>query len=123
MNEETRNKIRGMIKENVNPILERRVEMMHKHDKIVTRRKELAEAQQKLKVAEDLYAADAKKDAVEFESLIDLISISGWKFSTTDSHDTILTLLGGRRTAENAALVAPFVNSILERFVEPDERR
>ena len=123
MNEETRNKIRAMIKENVNPILDRRVDMLLMQDKVISRRKELADAQQKLKAAEDLLATTMKKDSVEFESLIDLISISGWKFSTTDSHDTVLTMLGGKRTAENATIVGPFVSSVLKRFVEPDERR
>ena len=121
MNEETRNKIRCLIKANVNPILDRRVEMLTMHDNVVARRKEVADAQQKLKAAEDLLANTTKKDIIEFESLVDLISISGWTFSTKDSHDTVLTMLGGKRTAENAPLVAPFVNSILERFVATNE--
>lgn len=122
MNEETRNKIRKVIHENVNPILDRRVNIVILRDKVVQRRKELAEAQQRLKVAEDTLAATEKKDAVEFESLIDLISISGYTFSTKDSHDSVLAMLGAKRTAENAALIGPFVKSLEDRFIWADDR-
>lgn len=122
MNEETRNKIRKVIHENVNPILDRRVDIVLLRDKVVQRRKELAEAQQRLKVAEDTLAATEKKDAVEFESLIDLISISGYTFSTKDSHDSVLAMLGAKRTAENAALIGPFIKALEDRFIGADER-
>lgn len=122
MNEETRNKIRIVIKENVNPILDRRVDMVTMQNKVIARRKELADAQQKLKAAEDLLEDTRKKDIVEFESLIDLISISGWKFSANDSHGAVLDMLGVRRTAENKDLLAAFVIDIRDRFLAVDDR-
>lgn len=123
MNDEARNKIRSVIKETVNPILDRRVNIFMLHEKVVAQRRKVAEEQQKLKQIQDILDAENKKDVVEFEALIDLISISGWKFSTTDSHDTTLTMIGGKRTAENSQFIGAFVNEILNRFVEPDERR
>lgn len=123
MNDEARNKIRAVVKENVNPILDRRVNIFVLHEKVVEQRRKVAEAQQKLRDIQEILDAENKKDAAEFEALLDLISISGWKFSVTDSHDTVLKMLGGTRTAENGQFIGGFVNGILERFIEPDERR